>query len=308
MFTNNDYLSIAGIIGSTDWDESCLVEKDGFRISQFQGTIFPSDYQCFKVECSRNVIVAKFTGYSEYSALGLFQKGGFPVPAPIGYLVNKTDPQKILLFEEFMPGNELSSESPVEIWQKAAVLLAGLHLKYWNSRNDADTQLLQYGSQLYEEKWRSIVRCHYFCQKWGRVIQKILLRFSKAPKVIGHGDAFPTNFLVHDGQISFVDLSNSGVIPYMADIARLTCLPGPEEDTFLCPCREAVLNAYYKEIRQRLRLTKQEFLFDVKLAAFIELAANYIPPVGLNAYSLCYKSRENRRLERMLCSLADELA
>ena len=184
--------------------------------------------------------------------------------------------------------------------------MAKLHLKYWGA--DRNISIYQQGSNLYEEKWRSIVRCHYFCQKWGRVIQKILLRFSKTPRVIGHGDAFPTNILVHDGQIFFVDLSNSGVIPYMADIARLTCLPGPEEDTFLCPCREAVLNAYYKEIRQRLRLTKQEFLFDVKLASFIELAANYIPPVGLNAYSLCYKSRENRRLERMLCSLADELA
>lgn len=306
MFTNNDYLLVARIIASTDWSENCLVEKDGFCISQFQGTIFPSDYQCFKVERAQDVMVAKITNYSEYSALNLFQKGGIPVPSPISYMGNNSS--CILLFEEFMPGVELTPDSSQELWREAGILLANLHLRHWNPGMNGNTALLQYGSRLYEEKWKGIVRCHYFYQKWSKVIQKILLRFSKAPKVIGHGDAFPTNFLIHDAQVSFVDLSNSGVIPYMVDIARLTCLPGPGEDTLLCPCREAVLNAYYKEIRQRSRLTKQEFLFDVKLASFIELAANYTPPVGVNAYSLCYKSRENKQLERMLCSLADELA
>jgi hypothetical protein len=306
MFTREDYISIAKIITGTEWNDENSVEKNSFRISQFQGTIFPSDYQCFKVERDKDIMVAKITNRAEYSILELLKKDGFPVPDPISYLVNNIEPCKILLFEQYLFGNELGSDSSKEAWQETAIQLAKLHLKYWGA--DRNISIYQQGGNLYEEKWKGIVRCHYFYQKWSKVIQKILLRFSKVLRVIGHGDAFPTNILVHDGQISFVDLSNSGVIPYMADIARLTCLPGPGEDTLLCPCREAVLNAYYKEIRQRLRLTKQEFLFDVKLASFIELAANYIPPVGLNVHSLCYKSGENRRLERMLCSLSDELA
>lgn len=40
MFTNMDYLSIAGIIANTDWNERSFVEKDGFCIFQFQGMIF----------------------------------------------------------------------------------------------------------------------------------------------------------------------------------------------------------------------------------------------------------------------------
>ena len=50
MFTREDYISIAKIIIGTEWDDESSVEKNSFRISQFQGTIFASDYQCFKVE------------------------------------------------------------------------------------------------------------------------------------------------------------------------------------------------------------------------------------------------------------------
>ena len=160
---------------------------------------------------------------------------------------------------------------------------------------------------LYEEKWRSIVRSNYFNQKWRNLIQKLALRFNKAPQVIGHGDAFPTNFLVHTGHICFIDLANVGVMPYMSDIARLTSLPSLKGDALLCPFKDSVLDAYYQVIQQRLELSKGDFLYDVALASFIELAAIYVPPVGINAYSIAYKCKENQIVERMLCTLADEL-
>lgn len=306
MFTKQDYLSIARIIVSTDWNGSSSVEKEGVCVTQFQGTIFPSAYQCFKVERGHDILVAKFTGYSEYSALKLFREDGLPVPSPISCVGNTSS--CILLLEEFMPGIELSSDSPKELWREAGIQLANLHLKHWNPGTDDNTVSLQHGSDLYEEKWRSIVRSNYFNQKWRKLIQKLALRFNKAPQVIGHGDAFPTNFLIHDGHVCLVDLANAGVMPYMSDIARLTCLPELGGDALLCPCKEYVLDAYYQVVRRRLKLSEEDFLYDVGLASFIELAANYVPPVGIDAYSLAYKGKSNKVVEHMLCSLADKLS
>lgn len=284
----------------------CSVEKNSFRISQFQGTIFASDYQCFKVERDKDIMVAKITNRTEYSILELLKKDGFPVLNPILYLANNAEPRKILLFEQYLCGNELSSDSSKEAWQETANQLAKLHLKYWGA--DRNISIYQHGSDLYEEKWRSIVRSNYFNQKWRKLIQKLALRFNKAPQVIGHGDAFPTNFLVHTGHICFIDLANVGVMPYMSDIARLTSLPSLKGDALLCPFKDSVLDAYYQVIQQRLELSKEDFLYDVALASFIELAAIYVPPVGINAYSIAYKCKENQIVERMLCTLADELS
>ena len=303
MFTREDYISIAKIIIGTEWDDESSVEKNSFRISQFQGTIFASDYQCFKVERDKDIMVAKITNRTEYSILELLKKDGFPVLNPILYLANNAEPRKILLFEQYLCGNELSSDSSKEAWQETANQLAKLHLKYWGA--DRNISIYQHGSDLYEEKWRSIVRSNYFNQKWRKLIQKLALRFNKAPQVIGHGDAFPTNFLVHTGHICFIDLANVGVMPYMSDIARLTSLKG---DALLCPFKDSVLDAYYQVIQQRLELSKEDFLYDVALASFIELAAIYVPPVGINAYSIAYKCKENQIVERMLCTLADELS
>lgn len=305
MFTKQDYLSIAKIITETDWCNESFVTKNSFHVSQFQGTIFMSDYQCFKIERNSDIMVAKDTIKAEYSILKLLKKDDFPVPAPIEYLVNQVDQRKILLFEQFMCGSELSPDSPKELWREAAIQLGKLHLKYWGAAKDALD--FQHGSILYLQKWHNVTHNHYFSQKWEKIVQKIVSRFSNVPYTVGHGDAFPTNFLVHEGRVSFVDMANVGVIPYMADIARLTCLPALNDEKLLCPYREDVLDTYYEVIRECLKVSREEFLFDVKLASFIELAVIYTPPVGINVYSFSYKCKENKILEKMLCCLADEL-
>lgn len=239
-------------------------------------------------------MVAKVTGYSEYLALKLFQEDGLPVPAPITYVGN--DVSCIFLFEEFMSGVELALNSPRKAWFETGIQLANLHLKHWNPGKNDNTALLQYGSNLYEEKWMNIVRSNYFNQKWQKLIQKLAFRFHKAPQVIGHGEAFPTNFLVHAGHICFVDLANVGVIPYMSDIARLTSLPSLKGDAFLCPFKESVLDAYYQVIQQRLKLSKEDFSYDVTLASFIELAAIYVPQLILTPIPWLINARRSRLL------------
>ena len=83
---HNPYLSIfhegtlhpfALIIIGTEWDDESSVEKNSFRISQFQGMIFVSDYQCFKVERDKDIMVAKITNRTEYSILELLKKDVF---------------------------------------------------------------------------------------------------------------------------------------------------------------------------------------------------------------------------------------
>lgn len=306
MFTHEDYISIAEIITGTEWDDESSVEKNSFRISQFQGTIFVSDYQCFKVERDKDIMVAKITNRTEYSILELLKKDGFPVPNPILYLVDNYKPRKILLFEQYLYGNELGSDSSKEAWQETAIQLAKLHLKYWGA--DRNISIYQQGSILYREKLERGVRNSCFNEKWINLIKKIISRFEKVPCTVGHGDAFPTNFLINEGQVFFVDLANVCVMPYMADIARLTCLPSLKEELLLCPYKEDVLNFYYEAMRQQLKLSKEDFLLDVKLASFIELAANYVPPVGFNVHSLSYQCKENKILEQMLYGLVYELA
>ena len=46
---------------------------------------------------------------------------------------NNVEPLKILLFEQYLCGNELSSDSSKEAWQETANQLAKLHLKYWGA-------------------------------------------------------------------------------------------------------------------------------------------------------------------------------
>lgn len=304
MLIPEDYIAIANIITETDWDDERIVRKNGFQISQFQGTIFLSDYQCFKVEYKDNIIVAKVTNKSEYLILKQLREDGFSVPTPIYYLIDKAH-QSILLFEQFLPGRELSTDASSKVWEETAIQLAQLHLKYWESYKKEP--MFQQGTVVYQEKLENIVKGSYFNMKWRSLIQKIVLRFNEVPHTVVHGDAFPSNFLISGEQVSFIDLANAGIMPYMVDIARLTCLPGFKEDSLLCPYKEDVQDIYYKQIRQRLNLTKEDFLFDVKLASFIELATIYVPPIGINAYSLMYKCKENQTIERMLHHLANEL-
>lgn len=48
MFTREDYISIAKIIIGTEWDDESSVEKNSFRISQFQGTILQAIISALK--------------------------------------------------------------------------------------------------------------------------------------------------------------------------------------------------------------------------------------------------------------------
>ena len=133
MFTREDYTSIVKKYnrdGMRWWKFSW---KKSFRISQFQGTIFANDYQCYKVERDKDIMVAKIINRTEYLILELLKKDGFPVPNPILYLINNAEPRKIFLFEQYLCGNELRSDSFKEAWQETANQLAKLHLKYWGA-------------------------------------------------------------------------------------------------------------------------------------------------------------------------------
>ena len=46
---------------------------------------------------------------------------------------SNVEPLKILLFEQYLCGNELRSDSSKEAWQETANQLAKLHLKYWGA-------------------------------------------------------------------------------------------------------------------------------------------------------------------------------
>lgn len=305
MFTEEEYISIARLISQNDWDEVNKIEDGQYCITQFSSSLFLSDYKCYKVKCGDKIVVAKITNESELLVLEYLSRDGLPVPIPFFSLVNKSNNQNILLFEEFINGSELGSDSPKEAWINTAVQLAKMHLKYWEI--NCDLRMFNNGNRSFYEKLCRILDNQYYIQKWPNLINKIRVRFQNAPKTIVHGDAFPTNFLIQDKRVSFLDFGNFCYMPYMIDVARLTCLPSLQENSLLCPFKEEVLEAYYQEIRSQFKLSKEDFMKDVKAAEFIELACIYTPPIFQNGRSFIDRSNTNIFCADQLEKIANDL-
>ena len=89
-----EYVEIADAIDNNDWDEQSTIQTGKFSISQFQGTAFDSDYECYQVRWSEwasgdNVLLAKRipcslvvkkTESGEENILKILKQKGFPVP------------------------------------------------------------------------------------------------------------------------------------------------------------------------------------------------------------------------------------
>ena len=122
-------------------------------------------------------------------------------------------------------------------------------------------------------------------------------RLATAPKTLIHGDTFPTNILVNGGQISFVDWADSSVFAYMMDIGRLTAIIDTKTMKPMCPCPNEVTRAYYESINALLKIDYPEYMRDVRMAQFIELAAIYTPiryPRINNAYNQVIEDELNK--------------
>ncbi|MNV00035.1 hypothetical protein D3C71_901900 [compost metagenome] len=103
------------------------------------------------------------------------------------------------------------------------------------------------------------------------VINIIKERIKVCPKVISHGDSFPTNFLVNEDVITMIDFATSLRLPYYHDIARLTSMPLLNGEDLICPYVDEVIEAYYDVVGIKFNISKDDFIKDIYIGSFIEL-------------------------------------
>lgn len=314
MGTKEELVELAAVIASNDWDEKSMVQYKNWSITQFQGTAFDSDYKCYKLlwkEWPRNGLavlspriirayVAKITNETEDRALQILDKEGFSVPRMEAVL--RSNQGKIMIFMELLSGNELYSNSDHNAWKDAAKKLAEIHNRFWVGKHKDDQRLNALPvNRAVLERIQNATKNAAGKESWYKYMQTVHGRLAEAPKTLIHGDLFPTNVVVDNGRASFIDWANAGVFAYMMDLGRLTAIIDQKTLLPMCPCEDVVLMEYYRVTQDVLQISYDEFLADVHMAQFIELA-NYYTPWGYFGVNDAYNQLSAKKLDEIVAA------
>lgn len=285
-----DLIKIACLIEKNDWDENPVLQHENYSISQFEGTAFGSDYRCYKITWFERAhvgydilpnkvqqcMVAKVTHQREELALRLLAGKGFSVPKIYAVLRSKT--KSIMLFEQMILGTELYANSTHSAWKDTAAELAAIHMEFWDtSASFKEIECEFPANDIILGKIRRAYERTSHKALWRCYVEEIIKRLDKAPKTLIHGDMFPTNIMVGKSKVYFVDWADACVYAYMFDVARLTAIIDVKTLRPMCPCSQEVLLAYYEKINTRLQVSYSDYIKDVQMAQFVELASIYSP-------------------------------
>ncbi|MHA7609913.1 phosphotransferase [Elizabethkingia meningoseptica] len=248
------------------------MEEDGYKIIRFSSLTMDSEYNCYKIEFDSKCLVLKITNKVEVEALELLKRNQIQVPSIYEIMYASCSEDKVALFEEYLSGNELSHNSPIKDWMDVAKQLANMHTKLWDLQIPFTNIISE---ELYNKKVSDVLTSNYFRNNYEDILKIVRERLNIVPKIISHGDAFPTNFLVDNSEVSIIDLADVCVSPYFFDIARFTSIPNKESGVLFCPDPEQVLKEYYKVIQRKLSFAENIFLKDVYIGSFIEVAFLY---------------------------------
>lgn len=299
--TRAEYIKIADAIARNNWDEQPTIQYERYTISQFQGTAFDSDYKSYKIQwkewratispvigASRVIeMVAKRASNNELKAFQILTNVGAPIP-PVYQVIHGKDATH-MIFMKMMPGSELYSISDESSWVLTAEKLAKIHLAFWNESPDDENVVPNF--PVSDELERRLKRAYgnvFRTKMWKEYLDKAMDRFVHAPKTLIHGDLFPVNILVNGSNICLIDWENATHFSYMMDLGRLTSIIDRKTLKPMCPCADAVIEAYYNKVKDRLGLSYEDYLHDIRIAQFIELASYYSPgwlPEGDRAYN-----------------------
>lgn len=290
MGSKDELMELASVIVKNDWDEQNIVQHKKWSITQFHGTAFDSDYKCYKLlwkEWPRNGLavmspriirsyVAKITNVTEDLALQILYEEGLPVPRMEAII--RFNGGRIMIFMELLSGSELYSNTDRNAWKDAAKKLAEIHNRFWAGKHKEDRRLNALSvNRAVLERIQNATNNAASKESWHKYMQTVQTRLATAPKTLIHGDLFPTNIMVDNGCASFIDWANAGVFAYMMDLGRLTAIIDQKTLAPMCPCEDVVLKEYYRMMQDALQISYDEFLADVHMAQFIELANYYTP-------------------------------
>ena len=287
--TQKECSGIAHAIIRNDWDDTPILQYEKYTISQFESAAFDSDYRCYKVSWKewnhvgsvvlgnsvQRGMVFKITNTTEYFVLQLLSTRRIPVPAILAGMRCKQG--ECMIFEQLLPGEELYSAVEHDLWNMAARALSKIHLEFWNIQNGEITRQLPVSSTILEKLHRANMHILHN-SLWQCYMREITKRLESIPKTLIHGDMFPTNVIVDNNDVWFIDWADACVFGYAFDIARLTSIVDTRTLQPMCPCPEEVISTYYENIKSKLGLEYTEFIKDIQMAQFIEIASNYSPP------------------------------
>ena len=288
--TQKEYSGIAHAIIRNDWDDTPILQYEKFTISQFESTAFDSDYQCYKVSWKewdhvgpvvlgnsvQRGMVFKITNATEYFVLQLLSARGVSVPAVLAGMRCKQG--ECMIFEQLLPGVELYGTVEHDLWNLAAKALSEVHLEFWNIQNrEKEIANRLPANNTVQEKLRRATMHTWHNSLWQCYMREIAKRVENMPKTLIHGDMFPTNVIIDNNDVWFIDWADACVFAYAFDLARLTSIVDTRTLQPMCPCPEGVISTYYENTKMKLGLEYTEFIKDVQMAQFVEIASNYSP-------------------------------
>ncbi len=325
VFTNDDYRAIIGHIMRAKqqdiWEDESQIIVDGYTIKQFQGSAFSSDYMCFSVikEGCSDTIVVKQTNETENMILMILNRlenvTGIRVPTNFASAKLRSSGEKnLMVFESFVPGKELYNSSS-EKWVATGSQLGKLQAALWSGIGNEyllkwklliKEQKIPDQRDIYWGKLRNATRNMSTNSVFAETVKKATTILDHIPNVFSHGDLFPTNVIVAEDSVCFLDWANAAFLPYTMDIARMICLPNTE-GVDMCSNQDEVSKAYYTAVKPILGKSFDDFLRDLYAAEIIELGNIYFPPIGWNAMSVQYKNTFNRNIEKKLMILSAKI-
>ena len=89
------------------------------------------------------------------------------------------------------------------------------------------------------------------------------------------------------------------------DISRLTGMLNKDSGKMFCTNSEKIYQIYFEILRDKLQMDYEMYIKDVSMGQFVELAATYFPPIGLNAHSIWARSDYNIAVEKRLDELSE---
>ena len=115
------------------------------------------------------------------------------------------------LYIKQMPGAEVYSLTQNESLKLAAEKLAEIHLAFWQGRSAYANALQQlHGSSMLTRRQQAYKNS---CSRkaWKDFSDKVMERLQDVPKTLIHGDLFPSNILIDEQNVCFVDWADAAI-------------------------------------------------------------------------------------------------
>lgn len=264
----NDYLDLLKELYQNNLLDERTIQLPNYIVNQFSSEIFFSDYKCYKIQKQSEIFVLKITNNTEFQILSILNKKNFSSPKILQALDNKATGE-VAIFMNFIDGKEVANSKNKADWIKVAQTIGEFQLLMSDLKLSINYNKPSH--QNYAHKYNVLSENSELSIKYIDVINILNERVKVCPKVISHGDSFPTNFIVNEDIITMVDFATCLPLPYYHDIARLTSTPLLNGETLICPYVNEVIEAYYDVVGIKFNISYDDFIKDIYIGSFIEL-------------------------------------